>query len=182
LIKNDFLNKLIIKSSFHIYILIQLNYSSWIFWLDSITWVKSSDSTWYWSQVRVRFKFSTWLIKQSKMISNIKIHYFWIYYIIIFERLSCNKWIYFSSRCLHYLVALSIKYIVWCLILIRYTNCQDLQLRKSLISWSFIQLLSVIFILMNLQVKIHETSIILSSKRNKLFKKRWIEFIAILLF
>jgi len=116
-------NKLIIKSSFHIYILTQLNYSSRIFWLDSITWIKSSDSTWYWSRVRVQFKFSTQLVKQSKMMLNVKIYYFWIYYVIIFERLSCNKWIYFFSCCLHYLVALLIKYIVWCLILIRHTNC-----------------------------------------------------------
>ncbi len=174
--------KLIVKSSFHIYILIQLNYLSWIFWLDSITWVESSDLTWYQFQVRIRFEFLIQLIKQSKMMSNVKIYYFWIYYIIIFESLSCNKRIYFFSCCLHYLVALSIKYIVWCLILIRHTNCQDLQSRKSLISRSFIYLLSVVFILINLQVKIHETLIMLSSKRNKLFKKRWIKFIAILLF
>jgi len=153
-----------------------------IFWLNSITRYQSSDSTWYWLQVRVWFEFSTQLVKQLKMMSNVKIYYFWIYYVIIFEKLSCNKRIYFSSRCLHYLVALSIKYIVWCLILIRHTNCQDLQSRKSLISWSFIHLLSVVFILMNSQVKIHETSIVLSSKRNKLFKKRWIKFIMILLF
>ena len=138
--------------------------------------------TWYWFWVRVWFKFSTQLIKQLKIISNVKIYYFWIYYVIIFEKLSCNKRIYFSSCCLHYLVALSIKYIVWCLILIRHTNYQDLQSRKSLISWSFIHLLSVVFILMNSQVKIHETLIVLSLKRNKLFKKWWIEFIAILLF
>ncbi len=105
-------HKLIIKSSFHIYILTRLDYSISIFWLDSITQYQSSDSTWYQSWIRVWFEFLTWLIKQSKMISNVKIYYFWIYYVIIFERLSCNKWIYFSSRCLHYLVALSIKYIV----------------------------------------------------------------------
>ncbi len=180
-IKQD-LNRLIVKPNFHIYILTQLDYLSRIFWLDSNTWVESSDSTWYRSQVRVWFKFLTRLVKQSKMISNVKIYYFWIYYVIIFERLSCNKRIYFSSRYLHYLVALSIKYIVWCLILIRHTNCQDFQSRKSSISWSFIRLLSVVFILMNSQVKIHETSIVLSLKRNKLFKKRWIEFIMILLF
>ncbi len=178
----QFFIRLIIKLSFHIYILTWLDYLISIFWLNSITQYQSSDLTWYWSRVRVRFKFSIQLVKQSKMMLNVKIYYFWIYYVIIFERLSCNKWIYFSSHCLHYLVALSIKYIVWCLILIRHTNCQDLQSRKSLISWSFIHLLSVVFILMNSQVKIHETSIMLLSKRNKLFKKRWIEFIAILLF
>ncbi len=174
--------RLIVELSFHIYILIQLDYSISIFWLNSITWYQSSDLTWYWSQVKVQFKFLIQLIKQLKMMLNVKIYYFWIYYVIIFERLSCNKWIYFSSHCLHYLVALSIKYIVWCLILIKHTNCQDLQSRKSLISRSFIHLLSVIFILMNLQVKIHETSIMLSLKRNKLFKKWWIKFIIILLF
>ncbi len=104
--------RLIIKSSFHTYILTQLDYSSQIFWFNSNTWVEPSDSTWYWFQVRIQFKFSTQFIKQSKMTSNVKIYYFWIYYVIIFERLSCNKRIYFSSRCLHYLVALSIKYIV----------------------------------------------------------------------
>ncbi len=96
------------------------------FWFNLITRYQSSDSTWYWFRVRIRFEFSTRLVKQLKMTSNVKIYYFWIYYIIIFERLSCNKRIYFSSHCLHYLVALSIKYIVWCLILIRHTNCQDL--------------------------------------------------------
>ncbi len=167
----QFFIRLIIKLSFHIYILTWLDYLISIFWLNSITQYQSSDLTWYWSRVRVRFKFLIQLVKQSKMMLNVKIYYFWIYYVIIFERLSCNKWIYFFSHCLHYLVALSIKYIVWCLILIRHTNCQDLQSRKSLISWSFIHLLSIVFILMNLQVKIHETSIMLSLKRNKLFKK-----------
>jgi len=41
------------------------------------------------------------------MTSNVKIYYFWIYYIIIFERLTWNKWIYFFSRYLYYSVALS---------------------------------------------------------------------------
>ncbi len=153
-----------------------------IFWLDSNTWFQHSDLIWYWFWINTRFKFLTQLTKKSKMISNVKIYYFWIYYIIIFEKLTWNKWIYFSSRCLHYLVALSIKYIVRCLILIKHINYQDLRLRKNLISWLFIHLLSVIFILMNLQVKIHETSIRISLKRNELFKKRWIEFIMILLF
>ena len=153
-----------------------------IFWLDLNTRFQHSDSVWYQSWVDTRFEFSTQLIKKSKMMSNIKIYYFWIYYVIIFERLTWNKWIYFSSCCLHYLVALSIKYIARCLILIRHTNYQDLQSRKNLISRSFIHLLSVVFILMNSQVKIHETSIRISLKRNELFKKWWIEFIAILLF
>ncbi len=42
-----------------------------------------------------------------KIILNVKIYYFWIYYVIIFERFTWNKWIYFSSYCLHYLVVLS---------------------------------------------------------------------------
>ncbi len=85
--------------------------SSWvsisIFWLNLNTWFQHSDSIWYWLQVDTRFEFSTRLIKKSKMMSNVKIYYFWIYYVIIFERLTWNKWIYFSSRCLHYSVALS---------------------------------------------------------------------------
>ena len=174
--------RLIVESSFNINLLTQLEYSISIFWLNLNTWFQHSDSIWYWSWVDTWFEFSTRIIKKSKMTSNVKIYYFWIYYIIIFERLTWNKWIYFSSRCLHYLVALSIKYIARCLILIRHMNCQDFQSRKSLISWSFIHLLSIVFILMNLQVKIHETSIMFSLKRNKLFKKRWIEFIMILLF
>ncbi len=172
--------KLIIELSFNINLLTWLKYSILIFWLNSNTWFQHSDSIWYWSQVNTQFKFSTWLIKKSKMILNVKIYYFWIYYIIIFETLTWNKWIYFSSHCLHYLVALSIKYIARCLILIKHMNYQDLWLRKNLISRSFIHLLSVVFILMNLQVKIHETLIRISSKRNKFFKKWWIKFIAIL--
>ena len=177
-----FKNRLIVKLSFDINLLTWLEYSISIFWFNSNTWFQHSNSIWYQSQVNTWFKFSTQLIKKSKIMSNVKIYYFWIYYVIIFKRLTWNKWIYFSSHCLHYLVALSIKYIAKCLILIRYMNYQDLRLRKNLISRFFIHLLSVVFILMNLQVKIHETSIRISSKRNELFKKRWIEFIAILLF
>jgi len=99
--------RLIIKSSFDINLLIWLEYSISIFWLNLNTQFQHSDSTWYWSQVDTRFEFSTQLIKKSKMTLNVKIYYFWIYYIIIFERLTWNKWIYFSSRCLHYSVALS---------------------------------------------------------------------------
>ncbi len=62
-------SRLIVKLSFHIYILIQLDYLNWIFWLNLITRVESSDSTWYWSWVRIRFKFSTQLIKQLNMTS-----------------------------------------------------------------------------------------------------------------
>ena len=59
--------RLIIKSNFHTYILTQLNYLNWIFWLNLNTQVESSDLTWYQLQVRVRFKFSTQLVKQSNM-------------------------------------------------------------------------------------------------------------------
>ena len=52
--------RLIIKLSFHIYILTQFNYLNQIFWLDSNTWVKSSDSTWYWSWIRIQFEFWRW--------------------------------------------------------------------------------------------------------------------------
>ena len=173
--------KLIIKLSFNINLLTRL-YLSLIFWLNLNTWFQHSDSIWYWSWIDTRFEFSTRLIKKLKMTSNVKIYYFWIYYVVIFERLTWNKWIYFFSRCLHYLVTLSIKYIARCLILIRHINYQDLRSRKNLISRSFIHLLSVVFILMNLQVRSHETSIRILSKRNELFKKQWIEFIAILLF
>ncbi len=177
-----FIHRLIIESSFNINLLTRLEYSISIFWLDSNTWFQHSDLIWYWSWIDTRFEFSTRLIKKLKMTSNVKIYYFWIYYVVIFERLTWNKWIYFSSRCLHYLVTLSIKYIARCLILIRHMNYQDLWSRKNLISRSFIHLLSVVFILMNLQVKIHEISIEISLKRNELFTKRWIEFIVILLF
>ena len=61
--------RLIVELSFHIYILTQFNYLSQTSWFDSITWVKHSDLTWYQSQVRIRFKFLTQLIKQSKMTS-----------------------------------------------------------------------------------------------------------------
>ena len=78
-----------------------------IFWLNSNTRFQHFDLIWYWSQVDTQFEFLTQLIKKLKMILNVKIYYFWIYYVIIFERLTWNKWIYFSSRCLHYSVALS---------------------------------------------------------------------------
>jgi len=63
------MHKLIIKLSFHIYILIQVDYSISIFWLDLNTWFQHHDSTWYWSYVRVQFKFLIQLIKQLKMMS-----------------------------------------------------------------------------------------------------------------
>ena len=61
--------KLIIKLSFHIYILTQLKYLSWIFWLNLNTQVESHDSTWYWFRVESEFADSTQLIKQSNMTS-----------------------------------------------------------------------------------------------------------------
>ncbi len=103
----DLRDRLIVKSSFNINLLTRLEYLISIFWLNSNTRFQHSDSTWYWFQVDTRFEFSTRLIKKSKIMSNVKTYYFWIYYVIIFERLTWNKWIYFSSRCLHYLVALS---------------------------------------------------------------------------
>jgi len=93
--------------SFDINLLTQLEYSISIFWLNSNTRFQHSDSIWYWLWINTQFEFSTWLVKKSKMTLNVKIYYFWIYYIIVFERLTWNKWIYFSSRCLHYSVALS---------------------------------------------------------------------------
>ncbi len=103
----DLRDRLIVKSSFNINLLTRLEYLISIFWLDLNTRFQHSDSTWYRFRVDTRFEFSTRLIKKSKIMSNVKIYYFWIYYVIIFERLTWNKWIYFSSRCLHYLVALS---------------------------------------------------------------------------
>ncbi len=175
-------SRLTVESSFDTNLLTRLEYSIPTFWPGPNTRFQHSDSTWYRPRIDTRSGFPIRLVKKSKMTSNVKIYYFWIYYVIIFERLTWNKWIYFSSRCLHYLVALPIKYIARCLILIRHTNYQDLRSRKNLISRSFIHLLSVVFILMNSQVKIHETLIRISLKRNELFKKWWIEFIAILLF
>ncbi len=103
----DLRDRLIVKSSFNINLLTRLEYLISIFWLNSNTRFQHSDSTWYWFRVDTRFEFSTRLIKKSKIMSNVKIYYFWIYYVIIFERLTWNKWICFSSCCLHYLVALS---------------------------------------------------------------------------
>ncbi len=62
-------NRLIVELSFHIYILIRLDYLSWTFWFDLITRIESSDSTWYWLRIRIRFEFSTRLAKQSNMTS-----------------------------------------------------------------------------------------------------------------
>ncbi len=63
------LRRLIVKSSFHIYILTRFEYLSWIFWLNLNTWVESHDSTQYWSRVESKLADSTWLIKQSNMTS-----------------------------------------------------------------------------------------------------------------
>jgi len=121
-------------SSFGTNLLTRPEYSVSTFWPGPNTRFQHSDSAWYRPRIDTRSGFPIRLAKKSKLMSNAKIYYFWIYYVIIFERLTWNKWIYFSSHCLHYLVALSIKYIARCLILIRHINYQDLRSRKNLIS------------------------------------------------
>ncbi len=61
--------RLIVKLSFHIYILIWLEYSGWIFWLDSNTQVESHDLARYRSQVESELADLIWLVKQSNMTS-----------------------------------------------------------------------------------------------------------------
>ncbi len=63
------INRLIIKLSFNINLLTQLEYSISIFWLNSNTQFQHSDSIWYQFQVNTWFKFSTWLVKKSNMMS-----------------------------------------------------------------------------------------------------------------
>jgi len=100
-------DRLIVESSFGINLLTRPEYSVPTFWPGPNTRFQHSDPAWYRPRIDTRFEFPIRLVKKSKMTSNVKIYYFWIYYVIIFERLTWNKWIYFSSRCLHYLVALS---------------------------------------------------------------------------
>ena len=64
---SKYLTRLIVKSSFHIYILTRLEYLSRIFWLDLNTQVKSHDSTRYQSWVESELADLTRLVKQSNM-------------------------------------------------------------------------------------------------------------------
>jgi len=158
-------------------VVIQLEYSISISWLDLIS-ISSRVRIQVLDSIRQAIKND--IKYQDLLFLNLLRHYTWKIYVQqrkLFLVFSLS-----SSCCLHYLVALSIEYISRCLILIRHMNYQDLRSRKNLISRSFIHLLSVVFILMTSQVKIHETLIRFSLKRNKLFKKQWIKFIAILLF
>ncbi len=61
--------RLIVESSFHIYILTRLEYLSQTFWLDLNTQIKSHDSTQYRSQVESELADSTQLVKQLNMTS-----------------------------------------------------------------------------------------------------------------
>ncbi len=65
----SFMTKLIIKLSFHIYILTWLKYLSWTSWLNLNTWVEHLNSTWYWFQVKSELADLTQFIKQSNMMS-----------------------------------------------------------------------------------------------------------------
>ncbi len=82
-------HKLIIKLSFNINLLTWLKYLILIFWLNLNTWFQHSDSIWYQSWINTWFEFSIQLIKKLKMILNVKIYYFWIYYIRSTMRFIC---------------------------------------------------------------------------------------------
>jgi len=69
MIKLSTAHKLIVKSSFYIYILTRLKYLSWTFQLDLNTWVEHLNSTWYRSWVESELADSTQLVKQSNMMS-----------------------------------------------------------------------------------------------------------------
>ncbi len=85
-------SRLIIKSSFHIYILTQLKYSSRIFWLNSNTWVESHDSTRYQSQVESELVDSTWLVKQLNITSReLNIEIFSIFRLCIIFLIESHK-------------------------------------------------------------------------------------------
>ncbi len=61
--------RLIIKSSFHIYILTRFKYLSQTSWFNLNTWIEHLNLTWYWFQVESELADLIWLIKQLNMTS-----------------------------------------------------------------------------------------------------------------